>query len=134
MKINSLFLPLAVYLVDFYLSVHNSTPTFFVTPMCNSREEQRQRISFSKGDGISELSDKLEGSFGEAQRWGFILVSSHHTGQEGSILCATFSKGLDSYPKLGTPTGSLTYHCLSHSACSLVHCLPCPGGHENLHK
>lgn len=73
---------------------HSSTCQFTILPSFSLssqhvREEQRKAkprelVSFSKDDGISELNDKVKEAFGEAAEWGFIPVSSHHTGLEGS--------------------------------------------------
>lgn len=72
---------LAVYLAHFYLSVHSPALTFPVTTC--AREEQRgakarEPLSFSKGDGMSELNDKMKEALGE-QGGGVSFLYPHPT-------------------------------------------------------
>ena len=63
-------------------------PPFSLSPQYVREEKRkakpRERVSFSKDDGISELNNKVKEAFGGAAEWGFIPVSLHHNGLEGS--------------------------------------------------
>lgn len=97
---------LAVYLAYFYLSVHNPAPLCLSSP--HVREEQkgakaREPLSL-KGDGISELNDKLKEAFRE-QGGGVSFLYPHTTLGRKAPVCYTQERlEINHCPKLGTPT------------------------------